>query len=99
MRFLLCLDAIDRGAAEPHLKGPPAPQTFIEVTHAVTIAREPFVFTGEFQGLEIIEKAGTTIAHDGDREIRTPYDRCVLVMPSQRLSKGLTAVRLGRVVQ
>lgn len=99
LRFLLCLDAIDRAAAEPHLKGPPPSQTFIEVTHAVTIAREPFVFTDEFQGLEVIEKAGTTIAHDGDHEVRTPYDRCVLVMPSQRLSKGLTAVRLGRVVR
>lgn len=99
LRFLSCLDVVERDAIAPHLKAAPPPQTFIEVTHAVTIAREPFVFTGEFQGLEVIEKAGTTIAHDGDQEVRTPYDRCVLVMPSQRLSRGLTAVRLGRFVQ
>lgn len=99
LRFLSCLDVVERDAIAPHLKAAPPPQTFIEVTHAVTIAREPFVFTGEFQGLEVIEKAGTTIAHDGGQEVRTPYDRCVLVMPSQRLSRGLTAVRLGRFVQ
>lgn len=99
LRFLACLDVVERDAIAPHLKAAPPPQTFIEVTHAVTIAREPFVFTGEFQGLEVIEKAGTTIAHDGGQEVRTPYDRCVLVMPSQRLTKGLTAVRLGRFVQ
>lgn len=98
LRFLACLDVVERDAIAPHLKAPPPPQTFIEVTHAVTIAHEPFVFTGEFQGLEVIEKAGTTIAHDGAEAVRTPYDRCVLVMPSQRLSRGLTAVRLGRFV-
>lgn len=99
LRFLLCLDAVERDVLLPHLKADaPPPQTFIEVTHAVTIAREPFVFAQEFQGLEVIEKAGTVIAHDGGEPVRTPYDRCVLVMPSQRLSKGLTAVRLGRFV-
>jgi predicted deacylase len=99
LRFLLCLDVIDRAFAAPHLRpNPPPPQRFIEVTHAITIKEEPFVFTTAFDGLEVIEKAGTVIAHDGQREVRTPYDRCVLVMPSQRLSRGLTAVRLGRFV-
>ena len=35
---------------------------------------------------------------DDDREIRTPYDECVLIMPSRRLRRGQTAVRLGRIV-
>jgi len=30
--------------------------------------------------------------------VRTPYDDCVLIMPSRRLVKGQTAVRLGRYV-
>ena len=41
-------------------------------------------------------KVGTVIAKDGGREIRTPYDNCVLVMPTRRITKGQTAVRLGR---
>ena len=36
------------------------------------------------------------IATDGEREIRTPYDDCVPIMPSRRLARGQTAVRLGR---
>jgi hypothetical protein len=28
--------------------------------------------------------------------VRTPYDECVLIMPSRRLLPGQTAVRLGR---
>jgi len=38
------------------------------------------------------------IGHDGDRPVATPYDNCVLIMPSLRLNKGNTAVRLGRIV-
>jgi hypothetical protein len=51
-----------------------------------------------FTGLEVIAEAGTLIGWDGDREVRTPYDDCVLVMPSKRLYRGQTAVRLGRFV-
>jgi hypothetical protein len=37
------------------------------------------------------------IATDAGREIATPYDDCVLVMPSLRqLRPGVTTVRLGR---
>jgi hypothetical protein len=38
------------------------------------------------------------IAHDGSTPIRTPYDDCILIMPSRRLASGLTAVRLGHFV-
>src|SRR5204863_447655 len=38
------------------------------------------------------------IGHDGEREVRTPYDNCILIMPSRRLVRGQTAVRLGRYV-
>jgi hypothetical protein len=30
--------------------------------------------------------------------VRTPYDDCVLIMPSRRSGRGQTAVRLGRYV-
>ena len=42
--------------------------------------------------------SGTLIGRDGDREIRTPYSDCVLIMPTRRPRKGETAVRLGRFV-
>ena len=45
----------------------------------------------------VIEKAGTVIATDGDKVWRTPYDACVLVMPSTaHVKPGNTMVRLGR---
>ena len=70
----------------------------IEITEAVTMAGSDFLYEADYVGMEIIERAGTLIAHDDDREIRTPYDECVLIMPSRRLRRGQTAVRLGRIV-
>lgn len=98
LRFLLAVEAITPEDAVPLLEAEPPTQRFIEVTHAVTIAHEPFVFAEPYVGLEVIPKAGTVIARDGAEAVRTPYDSCVLVMPSMRLTKGLTAVRLGRFV-
>ena len=48
--------------------------------------------------MEVIPHAGTEIARSDGRAIVTPYDDCVLVMPSPRLHRGQTAVRLGRLV-
>jgi predicted deacylase len=76
----------------------PPPQRFIEVTEAVTIETDRFTFTEPYRGLEIIAEAGTRIATDGERAIRTAYDDCVLIMPSKRLWPGQTAVRLGRLL-
>lgn len=76
---------------------PPSPVTFAKVTHAITARTNRFVFLRNFHGGEIIPAAGTLIAHDGDSEILTPYDHCMLVMPSLRVSHGHTAVRLARV--
>lgn len=99
-RFLLHLDAIEAAAAADHLTGAsPPPQRFVEVTEAVTIRNESFSFIGEYHGMEILAKEGTAIGMDGDETVRTPYDDCVMVMPSQRLRKGLTAVRFGRFVE
>jgi len=73
-------------------------QKMVEVTHPVTITADVFRFARVFTGLEVIGQAGTLIGWDGEREVRTPYDQCVLVMPSKRLYRGQTAVRLGRFV-
>ena len=98
-RFLAALDliapaALDRLGARVES----GPQRLIKVTHAVTVNGGPFRFTEDFQGLEVVPKRGTVIGHDGAQPVRTPYDDCVLIMPSRRLGPGLTAVRLGRFV-
>jgi predicted deacylase len=97
-RFLATLDLVPAESLGDMV--PPAPpQRVIEVTHAVTVNGGPFRFAQDFQGLEVIAREGTVIGHDGGQPIRTPYDQCVLIMPSRRLGPGLTAVRLGRFVE
>jgi hypothetical protein len=100
LRFLLHCGAVDREFAEPHLNAAAtaARQKVIEVTEAVTIATDAFRFVEPFKGFEVLPKAGELIGRDGEREVRAPYDECVLIMPSMRLRKGDTAVRLGRIV-
>lgn len=99
LRFLVAVEQAAPDLPAHHgFAGQPPAQTFVEVTEAVTIESDNFSFTHDFQGLEIIPKAGTVIAHDGARAIRTPYDNCALIMPTRRLKAGQTAVRLGRVI-
>lgn len=98
VRFLANFGVIDAGLAARHLSLDPAPQQVVEVTHPVTITSDNFHFTRHFTGLEVIANAGTVIGWDGERAVTTPYDNCVLIMPSKRLYKGQTAVRLGRFV-
>lgn len=99
-RFLLHLETIEPAAAADHQDDAPAPsQRFVVVTEAVTIRSENFAFVGDYRGMEIVAEAGTVIGMDGDEAVRTPHDDCIMVMPSQRLRKGLTAVRFGRFVE
>ena len=99
LRFLLVNGVIDADFAAQGLDGVTLPrQHFIEVTGPVTIANENFRFVEDYRGLEVIPKAGTVIAYDGEAPVATPYDDCVLIMPSRRLNPGASAVRLGRYV-
>lgn len=98
LRYLHLLDVVDTDFGSSFLRDKPLPpdQHVIEVTGPVTIQYENFTFAEDFQGMEVLAKAGTLIGHDGDMPVETPYDDCVLIMPSKRLWKGQTAVRLGR---
>lgn len=96
LRFLAHFGIIDSRDGPFRFAETPLPQQIVEVTHPVTIESELFRFAQTFTGLQVIEKAGTLVGWDGEREVRTPYDHCVLVMPSKRLYRGQTAVRLGR---
>ncbi len=90
------------GMAGMHPALPPPPPRhaprFAEVTRVVTAATASFAFVQPFRGGDIVLARDTLIATDGDQEIRTPHDDCLLVMPSLRPSRGHTAVRLARIM-
>ncbi len=70
-----------------------------EVTQTVTAESSDFRFVRHFRGGEVVRERNTLIALDGDCEIRTPHDDCILVLPSPRTSRGRTAVRQARRVE
>lgn len=73
---------------------PPAPRR-ARVTRTVTVRSRSFTFLREFRGGEVIPARNTLIALDGEEEIRTPHDDCLLVMPTPIVHRGHTAVRLA----
>jgi predicted deacylase len=98
-RFLAasgCVDADDLPAAwrQPAVR----PQQLLEVTDAITVASgEPPRLVRAWSNGEVIQHAGTVIGWTGGQPIRTPYDRCILVMPTLiHASPGGTLVRLAR---
>lgn len=93
-RFLVGLGTVDPALAAP-FGPPPENQRLYTVQEAVTIETDAFAFAEPYTGGEVIAKAGTLIGQDGPREIRTPADNMMLVMPSKRLWPGQTAVRLA----
>jgi predicted deacylase len=98
LRFLARCGVIDPERGPFRFAETPLAQQTVEVTHPVTITADTFRFARVFTGLEVIKESGTLIGWDGEREVRTPYADCVLVMPSKRLYRGQTAVRMGRFV-
>jgi len=101
LRFLREAGSLDDAFVAPALarigRQPPVTQRLVRVTEAVVAESLDFRFVRDFQGLEVIERAGELIATDGQRRIVAPYDNTVLVMPSMsHLKVGTTMVRLGR---
>jgi predicted deacylase len=99
LRFLQHFEMMDRGFIHAHVDAADLPpQQTIAITDVVTIETNAFAFAGPVAGMMCISHRDTLIARDGEREIRTPHDDCVLIMPTRRPRKGETAVRLGRYV-
>lgn len=99
-RFLITTGAVKSEGLENFLTQPKAvKQRFLQVTQPVVAESMDFEFAEDFRGLELIDKAGTVIARDGERDVVTPYDNCILVQPSLRhLGPGVTVVRLAKLL-
>lgn len=89
------LDAADIAGQVP--TRPPV-QRFYDVTDVITVRTDAFRFVRPLATHDVVPVAGTEIAVDGDIPIATPYDDCLIVMPSQRPIRGATAVRLAREI-
>ena len=100
-RFLAVSGALPEQTLHTTLPGwklADAPQQWaLEVTGPVVARSEKFRFTEPFTGLECIAKVGTVIGDNDGEAVTTPYDDCVLVMPSVRQARaGVTVVRFAR---
>ena len=101
LRYLEVSGAVSAKTLQAMLPGwrlPDAPQQWaLEVTGPVVARSERFRFTEPFTGLECIPEAGTVIGDNDGEPVTTPYDDCVLVMPSVRQARaGVTVVRFAR---
>ncbi|MEO8023620.1 succinylglutamate desuccinylase/aspartoacylase family protein [Polaromonas sp.] len=101
VRFLQAAGTLDTETLQHALPGwqqSDAPhQWVLEVTGPVVARSDRFRFTHAFQGLELIEHAGTVIGWNDSEPVTTPYDDCVLVMPSVRQARaGVSVVRFAR---
>ncbi|MDD0839348.1 succinylglutamate desuccinylase/aspartoacylase family protein [Curvibacter sp. HBC61] len=101
LRFLAASGVCDAATLDAALPGwrqaDAAQQWALEVTGPVVARSERFAFTQPFVGLEVIAQAGTVIGDNDGEPVTTPYDDCVLVMPSVRQARaGVTVVRFAR---
>ncbi|MFC7461883.1 succinylglutamate desuccinylase/aspartoacylase domain-containing protein [Hydrogenophaga defluvii] len=100
-RFLVASAALSQADVDLALPGwtqaAAARQLALEVTGPVVARSAGFRFNQPFQGLECIAQAGTVIGDNDGEPVATPYDNCVLVMPSVRQARaGVTVVRYAR---
>lgn len=101
VRFLVEAQVLGAGTVSDALAGwrrPDAPrQCVLRVTGGVAARSKMFRFMDSYRSLQVIRKAGTPIGNNDGEIVTTPYDDCVLVMPSLRqVRAGVTVVRFAR---
>ncbi|WP_233806420.1 M14 family metallopeptidase [Paraburkholderia sp. HP33-1] len=98
-RFLLLSGVIDETDLPPGWLAPlPPAQQIVRVTQPVVATSMDFSFAAAYTGLEVFAEAGAVIGWSNGEPVCTPYDNCILVMPSLRqLRPGVTVVRFGRI--
>ncbi|MGE8640741.1 MAG: succinylglutamate desuccinylase, partial [Achromobacter sp.] len=99
-RFLLEAGTVDAQDIPAGWVAPGAPtQRALRVTHAVAAKSADFRFAEPWKGLETLAAAGTVIGWSEGEPVATPYDNCVLIMPSTaNLRPGVTVVRLAQPI-
>jgi predicted deacylase len=97
-RFLVKAGTLDDTDLPTNWLAPQAgQQQALRVTHAITAQGPDFRFAQPWKSLESLPKAGTVIGWNGDAPVGTPYDDCVLIMPSLlNVRPGVTVVRLAQ---
>ena len=97
--FLRAVDFIDPEFFAAHVTDTnPDPQRVLQVTAGVVTETNEFHFVENYSGLESFAEAGTVVATDGDKEVKTPHDDCILVMPNPHARKGMRVLRFARDV-
>ncbi|AHV91516.1 succinylglutamate desuccinylase/aspartoacylase domain-containing protein [Bordetella holmesii] len=97
-RFLLASEIVSATDVPAKWLRPAAnvPQALC-VTDAVTARSNDFRFAHPWKGMEKLPQAGTVIGWSDGEPVTTPYDNCVLIMPSlANLRPGVTVLRLAR---
>ena len=96
-RFLIATGTLAQDAV-PLAYQQPLSQIDVTIGERCVAMSDDIRFTQDWKGMEVIEKAGTVIAYDGEQTVSTPFDQCVLVMPSLRqVRPGVTYLRFGRL--
>lgn len=100
-RFLVAagtLDAAQADALLPGWRGADAPRQWaLQVTGPEVAQGDEVGFGPQVAPLALIERGGTEIGRNAGQPITTPYDDCVLVMPSLRQARrGVTVLRYAR---
>ena len=73
----------------------PGPTSVYEISDVFICRGGNAAFVRPLEGFEEFA-AGEVIGHDGEREIRAPYDRCAVIMPKAQLVPGREMVTLAR---
>lgn len=96
-RFLLATGTVSAERVPEPYRRPVQQQVSVHVLGRAVAATGDVRFTQDWRGMEVIERAGTPVAYDADTPVTTPFDHCVLVMPSLRqIRPGVTFVRFGQ---
>jgi hypothetical protein len=99
LKFLKVTGVATAEWADSRCSLPALEQKVVQVTEGYAAKSLDFQWLDVYNGLEVIEKAGTALAEDAGHTLRSPYDNAVLIMPtrSKRFTVGSTMVRFGRV--
>ena len=99
-RFLAEAGTLDRAEIPADWFMPDAPsQLALRVTDAIAATGTDFRFAEPWQGLERLPRAGTLLGWNEGVPVHTPYDDCVLIMPSlANVRAGVTVLRLARPI-